>query len=198
MPLEQLIARIMNDATESAEEIMSSAELERSRILKEAEVKAEERYLSVFEAERRAAEGEKERLVAAEALGARKELLREKRAIIKEAFDRAMDRLTNLPDDEYVELLERMMVEAAGDGGGEVIMSPGDRERFGTEVVERANRELAAAGKKGPLTLSDETRDISYGFVLRRGGFEVNSEIEALMRSRREDLERKLVEILFD
>ncbi|MBK5093412.1 MAG: V-type ATP synthase subunit E [Actinobacteria bacterium] len=197
MPLEQLIARIMNDARESAEEIMSSAVLERSRVLREAEVKAEQTYRSVFEVERRAAEGEKEKIVAAEALEARKELLKEKRAIIEEAFDRAMERLTNLPDDEYVELLERMMVEAAGDSGGEVIMSPGDRERLGAEVVERANRKLAAAGKKGSLTLSDETREIFSGFVLRRGGVEMNSDIEALMRSRREDLERKPVEILF-
>lgn len=197
MSLEKLVERILRDAREHSERINSEALKRKDEILSLAEREAGDLYARNKRASERAAEEDKKQKVTMAALDARKEILAEKQGLIREAFDRAMRAARDLPDDQYVSMIMRLILNVVGGGEGEMLLSPADHERLGGQILSRLNEELERAGRKGRLTLSEETRDITGGFILREEEVEINNSLEAQMSSRREELEPRVVEILF-
>lgn len=197
MSLEKLVERILRDAREHSERINSEALKRKDEILSLAEREAGDLYARNKRASERAAEEDKKQKVTMAALDARKEILAEKQGLIREAFDRAMRAARELPDDQYVSMIMKPILSVVGGGEGEMLLSPADRERLGDQILSRLNEELERAGRKGRLTLSEETRDITGGFILREEEVEINNSLEAQMSSRREELEPRVVEILF-
>jgi len=196
MPLDKLIERILGDAEAHALSIIGEAQREGRRLVEEADAEAEERYRRLVDSASRAAGEEKKQQVTMASLEARKSVLEQKRALMAEAFDSALDSVLGLPPDEYVELMARLLA-ATGRREGQLIISPRDGESVGARIVSRANEMLAERGARGRITLSDETRDFAGGFILSSGGIEINNSLEALVNSQREELEPRIVEILF-
>ncbi len=197
MPLEKLIDRIISEAEEEASRIKKEAEKEREKILSAAKDEAEGIRQRVIETYRREAEEEKKRRVTSENLEARTALLAEKQELIKSVIDRVVLSVKEMPEDEYIEILIKMHKGLDIKTKGELILSPGDRSRIGERFVQKANEQIRSAGLSGELVLSEETRDIKGGFIIRSEGIEINNSIEALISSRREELELKIAEILF-
>ena len=139
---------------------------------------------------RRSAEERQARLASVAQLDARKLELAAKQEMLAKAYDRAMERLTSLPDGEYVGLLA---AEASSTGREEVILSQKDRARYGKQVVTQANERLG----DGHLTLSVQTRPIRGGLILSDGDVEVNCTFETLVRLLRGEMDRTVVEVLF-
>ncbi len=197
MGIRELESRILRDARAEANAIGERAARERDEILKAADEEAEALYQRRFAELKSRAEDEKKQRVTLQALEARKSVLAEKRAQLDSVYAAALSELENLPEDRYRDLLVRMLVDAAPDGTGEVLLCERDRDAIGPRLVEDANRALAAAGRPAGLSLSAETRDMTGGFVLRSGDVEVNSSFASELQSRREELEEKLVDTLF-
>ena len=130
------------------------------------------------------------------------ELLRKTRSYEKvpgsadTAFEKALDQLCSLPDEKMVSLLASLALQAAPGGRGRLIFSPQGRAQIGAAVVAKANEALAARGA-GALALAQETRPLRGGFILADGPVEVNCSFEAMLRLRREALEKPVAEILF-
>ena len=133
------------------------------------------------------------RLASVAQLDARKLELAAKQEMLAKAYDRAMERLTSLPDGEYVGLLAGLAAEASSTGREEVILSQKDRARYGKQVVTQANERLG----DGHLTLSVQTRPIRGGLILSDGDVEVNCTFETLVRLLRGEMDRTVVEVLF-
>lgn len=197
MGIRELESRILKDARAEANAIVERAARVRDEVLRAADEEAEALYQRRFAELELRAEEEKKQRVTMQALDARKAVLEEKRAQLDRVFAAALYELKNLPADRYRGLLVGMLVEASSDGKGEVLLSEPDRETIGPRLVEEANRALADLGKDAGLSLAAETRDITGGFVLRSGDVEVNSSFASEMQSRREELEEKLVDLLF-
>ncbi len=197
MGIEELVERILGDARQGSSKAKEEAAGRRAEILKAADTEAEELYWRTFGALKQQAEDDKRQRIALEALDTRKGTLDEKRRLLEQVFARAREELVALPAERYRDLLVGTLVSAAEDGAGEVILSPADRERFGDEVVAAANRALERVGVAGALRLSEETREMSGGFVLRAKDVEVNGSLDSQIASRREELEEKMVPILF-
>lgn len=132
-----------------------------------------------------------ERLAGSADMERRQMLLGAKQACIDEAFDRAAKALRELPRDEYVALLARTAV-AAGTGCEEIVLSAADRENIGQAVVSAANAGGAA------FTLSDETRELGGGLVLKKGKVEVNCAFETQLRQLRQKMAADVARALFD
>ena len=77
------------------------------------------------------------------------------------------------------------------------ILSVRDADRLGEEIVKAANAALQRAGRRGELTLSQETRPIPGGFILAEGDVELNCAFDTLVRLQREKLEKEVAAILF-
>ncbi len=89
---------------------------------------------------RRSAEERQARLASVAQLDARKLELAAKQEMLAKAYDRAMERLTSLPDGEYVGLLAGLAAEASSTGREEVILSQKDRARYGSRWSPRPTR----------------------------------------------------------
>ena len=217
----------MNGIDKITQRIGADTQAEIDRILADAAAQAEaaaDKFRTQAEAEdrdllaksERAAAEREERLVSAAQMEARKTLLTAKQ--------RALEKLRSLPQEQYVELLAALLVRASSTGREEVVFSPEDREGAGKAAVARANELLAkeaapelplgdgvvanllnkvAAGVSAfaqgtaMLAVSEETRDISGGFILKDGRIEVNCTFDALVRAEREQTAGEVAKLLF-
>ena len=144
-----------------------------------------------------------ERLVDVARLEARKTLLAAKQDMVGQAFDLALKKLLELPDQEYIALLAKLAVAASRTGREQVILSQKDRSRYGKQAVTMANDMLAKkAGPRadesaGRLTLAEESRPMAGGLILRDGRVETNCSFEVLIHLQRDALSAEVARALF-
>ena len=144
-----------------------------------------------------------ERLVDVAKLEARKTILAAKQELVGQAFDLALKKLLELPDQEYISLLAKLAVSASRTGREQVILSQKDRSRYGKQAVTMANDMLAkkagprAAENAGMLTLAEEARPMAGGLILRDGRVETNCSFEVLIRLQRGALSAEVAQVLF-
>ena len=131
-------------------------------------------------------------------LEAKKQLLALKQEMVSLAFDLAIEKILNLPEDEYIDFLTRLAVKGSKTGNEQIVLSASDRARFGKIVCIKANKALADAGKTGSLTLSEQSRDTRGGLYLASGKIEVNCSIEALVSIQKKHSSFEIAAILFD
>ena len=110
----------------------------------------------------------------------------------QDLFSLALEKLCDLPEEQYIAVAADLLVRAAPDGVGAAVFSPKDRDRVGAAAVAEANRRLA-----GKLSLSPETRNIRGGFILSRGDVEVNCTFETLVRLRKGEMSGEVAKLLF-
>jgi V/A-type H+-transporting ATPase subunit E len=94
-------------------------------------------------------------------------------------------------------MIFNMLMSSVETGEEEVILSEGSTRKLSDGFISKVNDALAAAGKKGSIRISDETRNISGGFILKSQGVEINNSFEAVIRLYRDEIEPKVAEIFF-
>lgn len=204
----------MNGIEKITGQIDADVQKEIDAALDQARAQAQEietRYASQAEAQAEAIrrKGEQdaalrqERLVDVARLEARKTLLAAKQDMVGQAFDLALKKLLELPDQEYIALLAKLAVAASRTGREQVILSQKDRSRYGKQAVTMANDMLAkkagprAAESAGMLTLAGESRPMAGGLILRDGRVETNCSFEVLIHLQRDALSAEVARVLF-
>ncbi|MDD2665397.1 MAG: V-type ATP synthase subunit E family protein [Methanocellales archaeon] len=198
MGIEEIKQKILADANERAKKIVEEAEKKVKPIVDEAEDKAKQIKKESKEKAESEAESKKKRILALARLEARKSLLAARHDMTEEAFVEAVNRLSGLDDGEYLAIVKGMFLSVdMPEGDVEVILSPNDKKRVSNKFLKDVEKELALKGKKVKLTLSKDTRDISGGFVLRKGRIEFNNSFDALIKTQRDAREAEIARILF-
>lgn len=194
-----IIDSILDEANTFAERTVKAAEKDAEMVLaaaKEETNRQKEQILSEAEQELSAI---KQRMVAARRLDEKKRMLEQKQALVSQVIDAAVDKITGLPDGEYLSVIERMLSRAVHENAGaaevfEVIVSPQDKARLGKPFFSAAGQSLSGGVR---LVLSEEQRDIGPGFILKAGNVEINCTFAAIVRSDREALEELAARLLF-
>ena len=183
--------------------IQAEAQAEIDTVLEKARADAAEitaRYQDQSEAEaadlelknqKNAAEHE-ERLISVAQMESRKVVLQVKQEMIEKAYALALKKLCSMQEDQYIEVLKQLILKASVSGREEVIFSPEIRETIGKTAVEQVNQ---ATGKN--LLLSEETRLIPGGFILKDGNIEVNCAFDTLVRLERTETAGMVAKKLF-
>jgi V/A-type H+-transporting ATPase subunit E len=224
--IEKITAKIQQDAEAEVQALMAQTEEKVAAIQAQADAQAQQEREAILTRGRKAADERLERLESAAQMEQRKLALAAKQEVVGEAFEKAVEHLCTLPDEELVKLLTALAVEASSTGREALIFSVKDRARIGKQVVMAANEELAknvspelpgaitdskmgafvgkvvntaAAQIAGTarLTLSEQTRPMRGGFVMVDEDVEVNCTFETLVRLEREKLEREVANVLF-
>ena len=208
--IENIIARIQEDAQKEVNEILTRAQTEADAISAKYAAIAKEECDVILEKGKKAADDRTLRLQGVAGLEARKMLLKTKQEMIELAFREAEAKLNALSGDDYVETLARLAVTAAQTGNEEIVLSASDREKYGKAVVSRANsllnedegiaRLITAAGKKlrgEGMKLSDDVREISGGLILKDGNLEVDASFKTIVNQMRDTLSGDVAAILF-
>ena len=224
--IEKITAKIRQDAEADVQALMAQTEEKVAAIQAQTDAQALQEREAILNRGRKAADERLERLESAAQMEQRKLVLGAKQEVVGEAFEKAVEHLCELPDDELVKLLTALAVEASSTGREALVFSVKDRARIGKQVVMAANEELAknvspelpgaitdskmgafvgkvvnsaAAQIAGTarLTLSEQTRPMRGGFVMVDEDVEVNCTFETLVRMQREKLEREVANVLF-
>ena len=193
--IEKITGRINEDVQREIDAMTADARREAGEIAARYREQADRESAEIVERGRRAAAEREERLASVAQLEARKLELAAKQEMLQKAFDKALERLLTLPEEQYIVLLSELAVKAARTGREQVILSQKDRTRYGKQAVTVANEKL---GDKGHLTLSQESRPIKGGLILSDGDVEVNGTFETLVRLQRGALDREVAKVLFD
>lgn len=224
--IEKITAKIVQDAQAEITRMNQETDEKVRSIAEAAQAQADKETAETLARGQRAAQERLERLKSAAKMEQRKLELAARQEMLAEAFELALEKLCSLPEEAYVQLLTRLVLEASSTGKEQLVFSPQDRARVGKQVVVAANEAMvkqvapelpdaitdtkvgAFLGKvvnsttamvtgTGMLTLSEETRPMKGGFVLVDGDVEVNCAFETLVRLQREKLEKEVDQVLF-
>ena len=119
-------------------------------------------------------------------------LLKTKQGVISDMIALGVERLKNLPDDEYFALILKMVQKYSQPQDGEIRFGSRDISRLPAGFIGEVNKVAS-----GALTLSDTTAPIDAGFILIYGGIEENCSFDAIILSEDETIKDKAGKLLF-
>lgn len=196
--IDKIISHIKADSDAECKAITDEASFKCEEIRAQYEKAARDEYETLISKGKQDAENRADRLSHVAELESKKQILAAKQEMVSLAFERAVQMITELPENEYIALLVQLASGASRTGSEQVILSAGDRARFGKTVCVKANEVLSAAGKPANLKLSEQTRNIRGGLILSSGDIEVNCSADALVMQLKNELSSKAAGVLFD
>lgn len=183
MSIEKITSKILSDAENSAKVTLDEARAAGDAILAE----AEERAAAILKQAEETGLAEKEKLISRRKsvadIDGRKLVLEEKQKLIARCFDQAVEQIASMEKSSYIEFLAGL-VKKTGEKEGELILNEKDAAAVGGALIEA----ISAADADSRITLSEETRKIQGGFLLKKGSVYINGTIEALIDEAKEDL----------
>ena len=224
--IEKITARIDEETQAQIDRLLADAREQAAQIAARYQAQADAERASLAAKNEKAAAEREERLVSVAQMESRKIILAAKQEMVEKAYDLALEKLCAMPEEQYVSVLAALLVEASSTGQEEAIFSPEDREKVGRAAVKRANELLAkqsapelpkeltdskvgavitkvatsvSAMAQGTamLTVSQETRPIRGGFILKDGNIEVNCTFDTLVRLQKAETAGAVAKHLF-
>lgn len=196
--IEKITDRIAVDADKEVTTLLADAKKQAAEITASYEALADSKYAETVEKGKADAADRVERLKGVSQLEARKLKLQTKQELLEAAFSRALDKLLELPENEYVSLLAKLAANGSTTGTEALVLSVSDRPRYGKQVVVAANALLEQAGKTAKLTLSEESREFRGGLYIQDGNIENNCTFPTIVRMLREQMAGEVATLLFD
>lgn len=192
--INNLTSKIIDDAEDKKEVILSEAKRESKKIInkKVEEAKAAEKII-IEKAEREAA-SRKERIISNANLQVRNEKLKAKQEVISEVFEESIEVLCSLSEKDFINFVENSILNSHIAGEQKIILNNEGGKIISDSVLAEINKELKT---KAHIIVSDEIRNFKGGFILEKDGIEINNTFEALMESLKDDLSLEVARELF-
>jgi V/A-type H+-transporting ATPase subunit E len=162
MSIDNITSKILSDAQNNADSTLMNAENTKQEIITKAKSEAETIIKTEAERAEKDAVDLKNRRVSAAELQGRKMLLSAKQEAIKKSFDKAIEKLKAMPEDEYLNFIAQEILKIPNCEGS-IVLNAKDRENIGERLVKTVNEKLGAE----KVVLSKNTVKASGGFVLK-------------------------------
>jgi V/A-type H+-transporting ATPase subunit E len=185
MSVEAIVKRIIEEAEKEASKIRIEAEEKAKVLLEESEDKARTLKKEIIEKGKEEGEAERRRKIIEANMEGKKEILFEKRAILKELFTQSLAQLKKMDEREYLGLIKSLLANAPQEG--EIIISTQDKS-----LTKKFWQDLNRENLK--ISFSEE---VQGGFILKGSEVIVDCSFETLLKVLEEDLEPKVAKILF-
>ena len=115
--------------------------------------------------------------------------------MIDKTIEKVLEKLKNLPDKEYFELVEKLVSRYLQPSDGIIALGAKDMARL-PDGFEKRLSELA--GKKGgTIKISAEPCDIDDGFILSYGLISENCSFSAVLEAEKDDIRDTAARVLF-
>ncbi len=178
-----IIENILNDAKKESEAIIEDAENKATSIIEKNNKEIE--YIRKKAEEKIKENNEMISLkeISSAKMSARRMILSKKQQLIDETISDAYEKLASLDEDKYFGIIKKMLENAVPEG--EIILSDEDKRVIG--------RLLKAEG----YNVSDETRKIDRGFVVKYGDAENNFVFSSILDVYKEEIRMIVSKILF-
>lgn len=187
---DKIIERIKADSKKTVDEIMARASDECAAIMQQAEKTADKNAAEISSKTAAKLKQIEASSKSRAELETRNALLKQRRNEIDKTVEALGNYLLNLGDNEYFDALYRLAAQLKGKSGT-VYLNQKDLNRLPSDFESKiGERGLDADVSKTPI-------DISGGFVLKSGDVEENMDINALIGSRRDEIEDLINRELF-
>ena len=190
--LEKIISQIEYESNQRCNSIIEEANKKAEIIINSAKTEAEQISNNIAEQTAKKLENMKQSAESSAELAKSKILLKSKLEIIDDMLKKALDEIKALGDEEYFEIIRKLIIGNAKEGEGVLRLSSKDCKRLPDDFVASVNKELG--DKK--ITLGDEA-DIDSGFLLIYGDIDINCSFDAIASSKRDELRDALNTLLF-
>ncbi|MBQ7218647.1 MAG: V-type ATP synthase subunit E [Ruminococcus sp.] len=190
--IDKIIQQIESDTKAVCDDIILKARTKSDKILTEAKAKAEKITADGrSKTAARIADIEK-RGESSASLEERKVALYTKQSIISDMLKKGLEAAKALPDNEYFELILKMIEKNSQEMDGVISFGQKDLDRLPAGFIDRIN---SVSG--GKLTLSDKAAAIDAGFILSYGGIEENCSFDSIFMSEADNLSDRAGKLLF-
>lgn len=195
--LEKILKHIEDNANNNAKKLIENANAAADKTIKDAQAQADLKYAQRLEQAKADAKAYISFAEASSALKKRQIVLDSKQQIIKDLINQAKNHIVSLPENEYFEIILKMVKKYCMGKSGQIIFSEQDKKRMPKNFEKSINE--AISDKKGAnLELSNEVRAIDGGFVLNYGDIEQNCSFDALFADKYDLLQDEVYKLLFD
>ena len=138
MSIEKITSTILDEAREAEKFALDEAQAKCDQIIEEAKQKAQAQREALV----KKGQEEKEKIIlrrkSVAAIDSKKVLLESKQKVIKECFDESIERITNLPREEYIDYLVRVGINSDM-YGGLLTFNEKEKNTIAKEVIEKLN-----------------------------------------------------------
>lgn len=193
--LDKIKDQILEEANHSAEDKLAEAQAKADKIAQEAKEAAAKEGEAISQKAKAEVAKLNERTESACEMQKKKAILQAKGEVIAQVLEKAYEKLINIDDASYFDMIRKMLEKYALAEDGEIYFSESDLKRlpqgFESEITK------IAQSKGGTLKLEKEGKDMIGGFVLVYGGVEENCTLRAIFDSKRDELSDKVRELLF-
>ena len=114
--IDTIIQRLNIDAKAETDALLEKARQEAAAVAARYQAQADKEAADLAARNERLAAEREERLISAAQMEARKTLLTAKQEMVERAYQRALEKLRSLPQEQYVELLAALLVRASSTG----------------------------------------------------------------------------------
>lgn len=196
--LNNIISKILKDAKDKNENIVSTANAEKDIIISKKINSAKEIESEMAKKSQIEAKSRKERILSAAKLKVRDNKLGAKQGIIEDIFKTSIDKLCSSSKEDFKNFILNSVLSIKVDGDETLIVNEASMNIIDEAFIKELNESLKAKGINGDIKLSSQTREFNGGFILQKNGIEINNTYEALVDSLREELESEVAGVLFN
>ena len=182
---QNLINKILADAKKQAEKITAEAQAEAENIINEAENKAKAEMAKLNSASDAEAKKAASKEISSAEMRARKLILSQKQACLKEVLEEVENKLSSLDEEQYCNMIIKMLQHSEYDSDCQVILSKTDKNTFAERLINSG------------YNVSEETAAIDGGFIVRKGDIEYNYSFKSVISVEKEEILQLASGILF-
>ena len=180
--LDNLVAEILQQAQKEANRMLTKAKTENSEFSEKENKKVQKEVEAINDKAQEEAQALKERVISNANLKSRDMILQAKEELADDILERVLERLKNIDTKKYLKFVENILKNLNLSKNAEVIVSKDMRLALGDKILD--------------YRISDQT--VESGCSIKDGNLIYNNEFSNLIEFNREELEREILNKIFE
>ena len=180
--LDNLVAEILQQAQKEANRMLTKAKTENSEFSEKENKKVQKDVEAINDKAEEEAQALKERVISNANLKSRDMILQAKEELVDDILERVLERLKNIDAKKYLKFVENILKNLNLSKNAEVIVSKDMRLALGDKILD--------------YKISDQT--VESGCSIKDGNLIYNNEFSNLIEFNREELEREILNKIFE
>ena len=180
--LDKLVAEILQQAQKEANRMLTKAKTENSEFSEKENKKIQKEVDAINDKAQEEAQALKERMISNANLKSRDMILQAKEELADDILEKVLERLKNIDSKKYLKFVENILKNLNLSKNAEVMVSK--------------NMKLALGDKILDYKISDQT--VESGCSIKDGNLIYNNEFSNLIDFNREELEREILNKIFE
>ena len=180
--LDKLVAEILQQAQKEANRMLTKAKTENSEFSEKENKKIQKEVDAINDKAQEEAQALKERVISNANLKSRDMILQAKEELADDILEKVLEKLKNIDAKKYLKFVENILKNLNLSKNAEVIVSKDMRLALGDKILD--------------YKISDQT--VESGCSIKDGNLIYNNEFSNLIEFNREELEREILNKIFE